>query len=390
MVIRTASAALLAGSLTCLACAGCGDSTSPLSADQATYGGNTGAPTFEDRTVELTIEQEVGQPGVKYMDPEFDPDTFQVGFYDGLNEVYLGQVDPATGHFVDHNYQHVSHAAPIVVTLNGPEWGKSKAGVGLYFTGVGPDKRCHNFRYRDGQVVQLDAGDQGIVANYPSRNPTDPASLVMGVVLSDLEKGNARWAIFSEDRPDLVRYFDMAVIGKGSRYVPGRHQATTNMRDENGVVQVGIYDFDQDRTEQVTFDSDDKDSAVAFTAPELGDELLLFAKVGGGVGLRVYRQTHGSWQPYQDIKAPSGTRFSNSQVFNYKGETFFSVNTEEDDSDNSDILLVSLTTAQSIKVSGPGTMKRFDPETLVSADHVLIYYYDLDSGRLFLSDLVLR
>jgi hypothetical protein len=34
-------------------------------------------------------------------------------------------------------------------------------------------------------------------------------------------------------------------------------------------------------------------------------------------------------------------------------------------------------------------MKRFDPETLVSGDLLFFYYYDLSSGRLFLSDLVL-
>lgn len=378
---------LLAGGSLVVFVIGCGGADDAVAGDSASA---ATAATFDiSNTMQLIREQEIGQPGVVYMDPEFHPETFQVAFYQGINEVYVGQIDARTGRFVDHAYQHVSSGAPIVLTFNGPEFGESRSGTGLYFTGVDAARRLHTFRYRDGQLTQLDAGQQSIVANYPSKNAADPAALVMGVALPGSDDGNVDWAIFSEDRPDQIRTFDMEVIGKGARFVPGQRRATTNLRDPQGIVQVAIYDFDQDRTAQATFDGDNKDSAAVFQAPELGGELLLFALVNSGKSIRVYRESQGQWQPYRELAAPIGARYVNPQVFSFRGHTLFSVNTKVERSDNSDILLLFLDNNLRLKVSGSSTMKRFDPETLVSGDHIFIYYYDLASGRLFLSDLIL-
>lgn len=358
------------------------------------------ASTAPVEAVTLIREQEVGRSGAFYMDPEFHARTFQVAFYLGekltdCNQVYLGQLDPDTGFFVSHEYQHIDRAAPIYATLNGPEFGESREGVAVYYTGIDENHRFHTFRFRDGQTTQLDQGNDFVVANYASNNASDPAALVFGARYSPrLLVGVRRpWTIFSEDRPNEQQTFYSASIGKGPRFIPGRRQVTTNMADHRGRHQIALYDFDQDSTTRLTWDADDKESAVMFAAPELGGEMLLFAQVnvvnGGGDAIRIYRESYGKWKRYRQLDAPVGATYQNVQAVSYKGRSFFTVNRKHEGSYNNDILLLSMDGQLELVVSGSASMKRFDPETVLSGEHLFIYYYDLATGRLYMSDLVL-
>jgi hypothetical protein len=377
--------------------------------------------TLARAEVQIVAEQEVGAPGLQYFDVELNPLTFEVIFFqsrrseEGNSAVYLGQLDPDTGFFVDHNYQYLDDATSMFLTFNGPEWGTSQQGDAVYYT-KSVNGRPHTFRYRNGVVSQLDSGRFNLVANYPSSNPDDPQALVMGMFLSkDLLRKKFVWGVFPEDNPSALRTFEIDQIGKGPRFIPGRSAVTTNVRDVTGRVQVAIFDYALNQTLRISDDADDKDSAVGFLAPELNGELLIVARTKMGQGLRVYRRVRSShpvadfiiprntpfrrqiipdrtdWSAFRDVTLPRNKSLQNLQVLTYQNKTYFTYDVADSrGGDSGDIVLQSLDGSVDVVVSDPNVaMKRFDAETLISGDKLLIYYVDANSGRLFRSDVVI-
>lgn len=370
-------------------------------------------------------EVEIGSPSAGYLDPEIEEGSLQISFINRVDGgLYVSKLDPATGLFVDHNYQYIDKPTSIAKTLNGPEWGYSVNGPSIYYTKPDAQGKDHNFRYRDGKIDQLDSGDLSLVANYCSKNQSDAATWVMGARLdaSLLETKILSWGIFREDAPDKMQFFQMASVGKGPRFVKGTRQVTTNLYDSKGLIQGYLYDIDSNKHIQVTRDSGRKNSLVAFNAPELGGEQLMAAavlvedsteatlknaqalasKLGGtpvkealslagmfAQSLRVYRKVANSWQPYREIRPQDGKLLMNPQVFSYKGKTFFSMDqyTAKSLLTNHSIVIQDMAGKLNITVSGPSELLRFDPEVLVMGDKILVYYYDLLSGRFFLSEI---
>lgn len=336
--------------------------------------------------VSVVREVEIGAPNVLYMDPEFEPKTFQVAFCKNLNRLSLGQIDPATGHFVNHEYTFIDTIAPMFITFNGPEWGYSQHGAAIYYTKLDSHRRYHNFRYLNGKITQLDRGNFNLVTNYPSSNSDDPAAFVMGAYALQTLLDGPTWGMFCESKPAEIKSFTMAKIGKGPRFVPGRQQVTTNVTDLNGTTQLALYDFASNRTVQSTFDADDKDSGFVFPAPELQGEPLYICLVNSGAAIRVYRQRGTTWERFAEIPILSSS-YPNLQAFAFRGKTYFSFNRESRALPGSnDIVIASLDGKAMLTVSNPNVaMKRFDPETLVSGEKLFVYYYDLTTRKLFLS-----
>lgn len=341
------------------------------------------------QTVDILKEVEIGASGKHYLDPEFDPDTFRVAFTSG-SDVYLGTLDPLTGRFLNHDYQFVDSSAPIYLTLNGPEWGSSKAGTGIYYTKRDTTGHFHNFRYLNGEIKQLDRGRFNLLANYPSKNSADESALVMGALFPDSAKGFT-FGVLSEDNPSIVKRFPIASIGKGPRFVIDERKTVTNLVDKNGVTQMAIFDFDSGKITQSTYDEDHKDSGFSFLAPELNNEKILVGVVNRGKAVRAYRKLNGQWKRYAEIQMNSNIA-CNLQAFSYKGKTFFSFNRPSPKLKNSnDIVISSMDGGTSFVVSNEETaLLRFDPETLVSGEHLFVYYYDLLSARLFLTDVLMH
>ena len=214
----------------------------------------------------------------------------------------------------------------------------------------------------------------------------------------------------------------MASVGKGARFIKGVRQITTNLYDSKGVIQGYVYDIDSNKHIQITKDSGRKNSLVAFNAPELGGEQLFAADVlsedlGGDTlqksqamaaklaqspvkdglafvgmlaqAIRVYRKAVNAWLPYREIRPQDGKLLMNAPVFSYKGKTFFSMDqyTVKSLVSNHSIVIQDMAGKFNITVSGPSDMVRFDPEVLVLGDKILVYYYDLTSGRFFLSEV---
>lgn len=336
-------------------------------------------------------EVDIGAPGVPYVDPEFDDDGFQVVFYQGITRISLGQIDRKSGHFVDHNYKFIDVGAPIFLCFNGPEWGYSQHGAGIYYTKIDPHRRLHTFRYRDGTITQLDRGNFGLVGNYPSKNRDDPATYVMGAYLPPSLPLGTVWDVFSEDASSKTQQFGMHTVGKGPRFVPNKKQVTTNMLDQNGVEQLALYDLETNQTTQSTFDADDKDGGEIVLAPELGGEPLYIGVVNSGAAIRAYRNQGNAWRPYAEI--PINSNFAaNVQTFTYGGKTYCSFNRPSKTVRRSnDVVIASLDGKTNLTVSNPEVaMKRCDPETLVSGNHLFVYYWDYDTRKLYLSDVTIE
>lgn len=370
-------------------------------------------------------EIEIGTPTAGYVDPEIEEASLQISFINKVDGgLYLSKINPATGLLVDHNYQYIDKPTSIAKTLNGPEWGYSVNGPSIYYTKPDAQGKDHTFRYRDGKIDQLDSGDFSLIANYCSKNEKDAATWVMGAKLdaSLVETKLLNWGIFREDAPNNMQLFQMASVGKGPRFVKGVRQVTTNLYDSKGVIQGYLYDIDSNKHIQITKDGGRKNSLVAFNAPELGGEQLFAANVlaedlGGDAlkrsqelaaklghspvkdglafigmlaqSIRVYRKVNNSWLPYREIRPENGKLLMNAQAFSYKGKTFFSMDqyTVKSLVTNHSIVIQDLAGKFNITVSGPSEMLRFDPEVLVLGDKIIVYYYDLASGRFFLSEV---
>lgn len=346
-------------------------------------------------------EVEIGAPGIRYWDPEFDPVEKLAAFYIGTDKLYIGKIDPNTGRFTGHDYEFIGDTPSIVLTFNGAEFGYSKKGVGVYYTGLDRNGNPRMFRYRDGESVQLDPEGFGgmpyaiAYSFYPSKDREGESTSVLGILLrsdqllseysSFLTSDQKPWAVFDEERPEEADTFTMASIGKGPRFVPGNtRQVITNLKDGGGVVQVARYDRGTGEMTQLTFDSGSKVSSQAFRAPELGDEMLIFSLMEGNKAVRIYRQDGDKWSRLYEMTAPDGAEFVNVQEFDFRGKSYILL--EQDYSKaRSTVNMISIDGKSNIEVSGNTLMRRYDPESLVSGDRLFIYYYDFFTGKLYLT-----
>jgi hypothetical protein len=335
----------------------------------------------------------IGDAGVSYIDPEFlDEDRLMV-WQDDVGDVWLCDIDPDTGDLrpADGKGEYAGRAAPLLtqtnpffdVTYNGPEFGRSRQGVVVYY--------CNS---DDLSVTRYDLATQRIDIPVPgttrntralisSKEASFPGTLVMYARIGDAATPGKKQIFnewFNDAQPQIVRSVPRIKAGtSGPQWMPGERAIIAQQPDANGVEQVCRYDIDTEQFTLLTDTPGDKIDSFAFRAPEYPGETL-FLTLNQRKWLEVYRQQGGRWNRILRMTAPGSSAKTSSglksaEPVSYRGKTYITYLADGADAIPR-IALASLDGRVNTWVSQAGSLKQFDPEGVVLGDNFYVYYYD--------------
>lgn len=355
-----------------------------------------GFPVRLPRVV-ISTDMRIGDPAISYKDPEYLIDERLVTWQDGLNQIWLCRFDPRTGDMMPPDGRGLllaQGAAPLLpaddpfvkTTINGPEFGVSRRGIGVYF--------CYGSDPANYQVARVGLSDLAFEVLVPgltngtrgalaTLNRRDPIGRVLHGRLQTLPDGTvgvvAEW--FEEDDPESVQPFPRSTFGSsGPHWIPGERAIASNLFDEAGIPQVVRFDIDSGRTTFLTSGPYPKVDTIFFEPPEFPGEQLFLCLVNDGQFIGVYRRQGLLWTCIQRIFAPDAFRYetpptvSSAEPVFYRGRTYFTFAVGYDDN-SSRIALASLDGEINALISVPGPLRQIDPEGVAVGDLLFVTYW---------------
>jgi len=332
-------------------------------------------------------------------DPEFDSINDQYCWVDNIGRLWLGDVDPVTGQFIQpdgYGTLLATDAATVAEIGNGPEWVYTRTGPQIVYTslvsGVNYLARAYfgNGQWNTaplavggGRVAPIGSLDQGdltptITYQGPPQNGNRPVYVRM-LTDSSTEKLIPTTALFN-------------VVG--GRPIPGTNAVifTRPMYDESVAKrQVFVYDRDTDELEQLTFDGGNKKAVFMWQAPEYDNEYIFFVMVNERK-LSIYRYLDPdgdgtfNWTWIQELRPPaSGPFMWSPEPFVYNGKSYISMtmsttNQQQGFNVPAEVWLTDLDPIDPTyrRLSSDVEVNRKDPEVYISDNGPYIYanWYD--------------
>lgn len=319
-------------------------------------------------TVQITKEVQIGNTKAAYYDPEISNGNNQITFMDQSLNVWLGQLDPATGNLVNNGYG-VKIGKSSQVT-NGPEFGESSQGQSIYFNGNDDKGITQLFRYRNGKTEQITQGPSKYGGNLASKDIGDPNPRI------GVGKDGVGGFIY-ENKPTEFHPVPVAKIGvKVPRWIPGELAIGTNAKDKNGLVQIARFDITNNQLSLLSSDGDNKQDAFFFKMPEKNGQMAFFATTDKGQ-IAVYETVNGAWTRVRTLNAPYG-KYTFVEPFFYKNRTFLSTMVVDPKKPSQSVIyVVSLDGKIVLPVSEKTNLFRFDPEAYVVGEKFYLYYYTM-------------
>lgn len=333
----------------------------------------------------------ISNPDIPIADPEFDSADSRIVWQDGPGNVWVADVDTATGLLSPLSGMGTlvaSSAAPLVKTLNGPEWAFGSDGSFVLYTQYVGDRLwlAAATETVPGQWTSSLLGD-GLDRFSPVGSPpgTDgPARAVYNAALGETFVQEYRDVLHRQSR-ELVRL----PVSRGGRWVEGRDLIVTSAL-VNGVRQIIVQDVTTgERTPVSSGSTQDKVLPFGWYAPELGTTLIS-AKLGARRVI-IYRETDGGWEPWYLFSLPSSRPYVHSpEPFVYEGKSYLAVVAADDDagpggqpSGPTDIWIAGIDPEAPFFRQVSTTEQegnRTDPEPFVLDSGPVIYYTQYLSG----------
>lgn len=341
-------------------------------------------------------------PEAELIDYEFSQSRAQIAWNDTLGNLWVADVDRASGRFVPADGRGVVVDPDSMTfqdaqkTKNGPEWVPTARGDVLVHTKYAGRHTDGNSRiglaWDDGSGVWTSSILSGAVrkAPYGSSVAGDPAPRISYV-----------------DNREVHYWAELFVPGSERRiedfpdsHYPVRHVACSrpDVAGARGIVypvtvdgvdQVFYRDFDRNTSQQLTFDAGQKYEVWMWCAPEYGDELVFFTLVDQ-TELRVYRQLGGVWTAVFRQAAPRGNKIYSPEPFTWNGKSYiFMSQTVRPNKFRSEVWVSNIdATAPVFKRITPTEplRTRTDPEVFITDAGPRIYFNRLvpdlsDGGR---------
>ena len=333
-------------------------------------------------------ETEVCPASAQVYDPEFDPSSQQMVYFDGKGAIRVAPVladgtigtTACAGTVLSRN---ATITMPDLPFRAGPEWAVSARGLEVYFTKLDSNGHAYMARIRyDGSwrpVSALpDSTDRGLALT--SSNPTDAEpSLVYAHSLG----GGAyelAWRLASQPQTEqaLPGQVDPST-GGAPRWVPGQHALTLALPDASGTRQAVLYNADSGQLSFLTQDAGNKDEVWMWPAPELGGQLGLMTVVDGCC-LRFYRFDGAAWQPYREFRAADFSTRPNifsPELLVHGGHTYVVMVLASQRVNPGDVWMVDVSTpgARPVMLSDASqrNVSRSEPEWMVTPQGVYVY-----------------
>jgi hypothetical protein len=323
------------------------------------------------------------------IDYEFSQSRAQFAWNDELGNLWIGNVDRATGLFVPADGRAIlvdpdaMRFEDAQKTKNGPEWVSTSAGDLIVYTKYAGAHSDNNSRIGlaqqnpDGSWYGALLGSATRKAPYASSDPDDPAPRLTYVDNKERHYWRELWNAGTEKRiadfPDSnypVRHV------RGARAVA--YPLTVGATD-----QIFYRDLDTDVVTQLTFDAGNKYEVWMWRAPEFGDELVFMTLVDQ-IELRVYRELpvgpggQKQWTPIYSQKAPSGNKIFSPEPFVWNGKSYiFMAQSVRPNKFRSEIWIANLDTGAPIfrRITDNALLRtRTDPEVFITDAGPRIYF----------------
>lgn len=257
-------------------------------------------------------EVEVCPASARVYDPEFEPTTQRMLYFDGRSAVRVAAVLPdgridgtdCAGRVVA---RRATISLPDLPFRNGPEWALSARGLEIVFTRLDADGRpsmALASRARRGWQVQVlpDSTERGLPLVSADADAEQPR-LVYARITSPGNYALAWREAFLPGSEATVPGDVDPRSGGAPRWVPGQRALTLGLPDPaTGVRQAARLDVDSGTVHPLTDDDGDKDEVWLWQAPEYGGAWGLMV-VADGCCLRFYREAEGRWQLQRELRA---------------------------------------------------------------------------------------
>ena len=328
------------------------------------------------------------------VDPEFDVDGSQLAYMTTAGEVRVARM--RTDGFVDAPGcagelvgRDAIWTLPDKTYRQGPEWALSQSGPELFYTKSLPDDRF--------ALVSARRDDHGWQPNVltrgenrgmqiTSKDAADPQSRVMYLRRNAAGKYVPSWRESTLPKTEA----SLPVSGNASsggvpRWVPGERQMSTAALDDAGVYQAAVVSIDDRSVRLLTTGPDNKDEVWLWRAPEFGGDWAMITVVDSCC-LRIYREVDRIFREVNsyDVRALSGlSKIYSPEPFVVGGRSYISFQASNIKLDKkAQIWFVAADPAAPLarQVSDASVRAvRIEPEWLVTASGVFIYYTQYDS-----------
>lgn len=328
-------------------------------------------------------------PQTDLIDYEFSQSRAQFAWNDELGNLWIGNVDRATGNFVPSDGRGIlvdpdsMRFEDAQKTKNGPEWVSTAQGDFIVHTKYAGRHTDGNSRIGLAQQAPDGSWSSAMLgpdvvrkAPYGSADSGDPAPRITYVDNAE----NHYWRELLNPASEQV-ITDFPASNYPIRHVRGA-RAVAYPLTVNGVDQVFYRDLDTGVVQQLTFDTGNKYEVWMWRAPEFGNELVFMTLVDQ-VALRVYRLLPAGngtmqWTPIYSQAAPTGNEIFSPEPFIWNGRSYiFMAQSVKPNKFRSEIWISSIdSAAPDFRRITPNALlrTRTDPEVFITDAGPQIYY----------------
>jgi hypothetical protein len=341
---------------------------------------------------------QIGDTATAYLDPEFLQADHLICFADQRGVVWVGSVDPDTGHLKSGNGKDFRIADGLSRWSrfsNGPEWGLDREGASLFFLRDDDGGKGQLWRashpWNQPLVKQITQhADLHHWLAMPSVASTMPNTRVI-VYRGKPGGASNRNSWINDNQPDKIHVFaERMGIARFAYDSTKITWAPRNPAQNSGKpAQVHLLNTEDDSQQVITDDPGEKIDPWLWRAPEFKGESLLAVNVDGKA-LGIYRdRTPGEpWAriatirlpedaPHQRLKSVEPVNGGNGAF----GKSYFTVQAGDDGDPDTSIWLFGFDLNGKHVVrrldDGLNTGKRgrrLDPESLVGRTELFVYY----------------
>lgn len=332
-------------------------------------------------------------PNPGLIDYEISQSRGKLAWTDSTGILWLASVNRATGDFEPVSGKGIQIATNTVSNWNmfmwnGPEWVSMASGDQIFYSFYVDGKAPLAVNTRMALAVQDQTGawvTQALNPQVPrmshiaSKNRGDPNPTIKYL---DPQQNQYARNLLDPSSGQLLSFLPPST--KSWRFASGA-RALMYAAPVAGTQQVFSYMLDTKVSEQITFDSGNKDLERTvpwvWRAPEFGDDFVLSTVVESNE-LRIYRKFSNStvWTPVHSVFLPAGRRAGSPEWFTYNGKSYvFMVAYVGADEYASEVWLSSIDPANPLlrRINDDSLVRaRNDPEVFITTDRGPLIYYN--------------